>query len=212
AGHVDAVQTCALPSLTASVASCGQINLSWAASSDTGGSGLAGYKIFRGGVQVGTANLTSYNSTGLAASTGYSFTVAAYDNSGNTSAQSGSTSATTPACPDTTAPSVPTGLTASVASCGLRSPPVSASGAPRGSGHSFLHVALPILQVGTANLTSYNSTGLAASTGYSFTVAAYDNSGNTSAQSGSTSATTPACPDTTAPSVPTGLTASVASC
>src|SRR5439155_7285824 len=85
AGHVDAVQTCALPSLTASVASCGQINLSWAASSDTGGSGLAGYKIFRGGVQITTANLTSYNSTGLAASTGYSFTVAAYDNSGNRS-------------------------------------------------------------------------------------------------------------------------------
>src|SRR5437867_5323908 len=159
--------------LTASVASCGQINLSWTASSDTGGSGLAGYKIFRGGVQVGTANLTSYNSTGLAASTSYSFTVAAYDNSGNTSVQSGSTSATTPACADTTAPSVPTGLTASASTSRYRSLSWAASSDTGGSGLAGYKIFRGGVQVGTANLASYSSTGLSASASYSFTVAAY---------------------------------------
>src|SRR5262245_59266314 len=103
--------------LTSSAAGCSHINLSWTASTDTGGSGLAGYKVFRNGVQIATTSVASYNSTGLAASSSYSFTVAAYDNAGNTSGQSTSASATTPTCPDTTAPSIPTGLTASAFDC-----------------------------------------------------------------------------------------------
>ena len=86
------------PGLTATAASCSQVNLSWGASTDTGGSGLAGYKVFRGGVQIGTTANTTYSNTGLTASTAYSFTVAAYDNAGNTSAQSTAAPATTPAC------------------------------------------------------------------------------------------------------------------
>src|SRR5262245_23256170 len=42
--------------LTATVASCSQINLSWTASTDTGGSGLAGYKVYRNGVQIATTS------------------------------------------------------------------------------------------------------------------------------------------------------------
>src|SRR5262245_599216 len=103
--------------LTASAAGCSQINLSWTASTDTGGSGLAGYKVFRNGVQIATTTVPSYNSTGLAASSSYTFTVSSYDNAGNTSAQTAGTSATTPTCPDLTAPSIPTGLTASAAGC-----------------------------------------------------------------------------------------------
>jgi len=54
-------------------------------------------------------------------------------------------------------------------------------------------------------VTSYQNTGLAASTSYSYTVQAVDAAGNASAQSASASATTQAALDTTAPSVPTGL-------
>jgi chitodextrinase len=79
--------------LSAVAASSSQINLHWTAS--TGGSGVAGYKLFRNGTQVGTSTSTSYSDTGLAAATAYSYTAAAYDGSGNTSAQSGSVSATT---------------------------------------------------------------------------------------------------------------------
>src|SRR5262245_1401879 len=82
--------------LTATASSCSQVNLSW---KDTGGSGLVGYKVFRGGAQITTTASPSYNNSGLAASTAYSYTVASYDNAGNTSAQSTPASATTPACP-----------------------------------------------------------------------------------------------------------------
>src|SRR6185436_14442760 len=198
--------------LTASVASCSQINLSWTASTDTGGSGLAGYRVYRNGLQIATTSVASYSSTGLAASTSYSFTVAAYDNSGNTSAQSASASRTTSICADTTAPSMPTGLTASAASCSQINLFWTASTDTGGSGLAGYKVYRNGVQIATTNGTSYNSTGLATSTSYFYRVAAYDDAGNTSGQSTAMSATTPSCADTTAPSIPTGLTAAAAGC
>ena len=79
--------------LTASAASSSQINLSWTASTDN--VGVTGYKVYRGGTQVGTSAAASYLDSGLAASTSYSYTVAAFDAAGNTSAQSSGASATT---------------------------------------------------------------------------------------------------------------------
>src|SRR5437016_3814208 len=90
--------------LTASAVSSSQINLSWAASSDN--VGVSGYRVYRGGTQIATTSATSFTNTGLAPSTTYSYTVAAYDAAGNVSAQSSPASATTPAPPDTTPPSV----------------------------------------------------------------------------------------------------------
>src|SRR5438309_533281 len=90
--------------LTASAVSSSQINLSWTASSDN--VGVSGYRVYRGGTQIATTSTTSFANTGLSASTTYSYTVAAYDAAGNVSAQSSSASATTPAPPDTTAPTV----------------------------------------------------------------------------------------------------------
>ncbi|HEU5154820.1 MAG TPA: Ig-like domain-containing protein, partial [Gemmatimonadales bacterium] len=198
--------------LTAATASCSQVNLSWATSSDTGGSGLAGYRVYRNGVQIATTSVTSYSNTSLAASTGYSFTVAAYDNAGNVSAESAAASATTPSCPDTAAPSIPTGLTAAAAGCNQVNLSWAGSSDTGGSGLAGYRVYRNGVQIATTNLTSYRSTSLAASTSYSFTVAAYDNTGNVSAESAAASATTPSCPDTVAPSLPTGLTAVAASC
>ena len=81
-----------------------QVNLSWSASTDN--VGVTGYKVFRNGTQVGTATNTSYQDTGLSGGTTYSYTVAAYDAAGNTSAQSSSVSVTTPAPTTVSAPSV----------------------------------------------------------------------------------------------------------
>src|SRR5438552_242959 len=103
--------------LTASAASCSQINLSWAASTDTGGSGLKGYNVYRNGVFLKQVTSTSTSDPGLAASTAYSYIVSAVDNAGNQSAQSSAVLTNTSACADTTAPSVPIGLTATAASC-----------------------------------------------------------------------------------------------
>src|SRR6185436_19999809 len=147
-----------------------------------------------------TTNVASYDSTGLAASTSYSFSVAAYDNAGNTSGQSTSASSTTPSCADTSAPSVPTGLTASAAGCSQINLSWTASTDTGGSGLAGYKVYRNGVQIATTNVASYDSTGLAASTSYSFSVAAYDNAGNTSGQSTSASSTTPSCADTSAPS------------
>src|SRR6266581_3346130 len=90
--------------LTASAVSSSQINLSWAASSDN--VGVSGYRVYRGGIQIATTSATSFPNTGLSPSTTYTYAVAAFDAAGNLSAQSSPASATTPAAPDTTPPSV----------------------------------------------------------------------------------------------------------
>ena len=79
--------------LSATAFSSSQINLSWAASTDN--VSVAGYRIYRGGVQIATTILTSYSDTGLSPSAAYSYAVAAYDAAGNISSQSVSASATT---------------------------------------------------------------------------------------------------------------------
>jgi fibronectin type 3 domain-containing protein len=199
-----------VPSLTVSAASSSQINLSWTTSTDTGGSGLAGYKIYRSGTLLTTTSGTSYSNTGLAAGTSYCYTVAAYDNAGNNSAQSTSKCTTTTTTPDTTAPSVPT-LTASAASSSQINLSWTASTDTGGSGLAGYKIYRSGTLLATTTGTSYSNTGLAASTAYCYTVAAYDNVGNNSAQSASQCATTTASgADTTPPSVPT-LTVSAAS-
>ena len=81
--------------LTATAVSPSQINLAWSASTDSGGSGLAGYIVYRGGAEIGRTTVTSYSNNGLAANTAYSYTVKAYDNAGNVSGASNTASATT---------------------------------------------------------------------------------------------------------------------
>jgi chitodextrinase len=68
-----------------------EIDLSWTASTDNaGGSGVAGYNVFRNGTKVNGSLVTSpsFNDTGLTPSTSYNYTVSAVDNSTNESAQS----------------------------------------------------------------------------------------------------------------------------
>src|SRR5206468_6446107 len=60
------------------------VTLSWAASTDN--LGVAGYRLFRAGVQVGTTSGLSYSFSGLACGTSYVLAVAAFDAAGNVSA------------------------------------------------------------------------------------------------------------------------------
>ncbi len=80
--------------LTATVISATQINLSWTASTDN--IKVAGYQIFRGGVQIGTTTTaTTFSNTGLTTNTTYSYTVKAIDASGNVSGPSNTVTRTT---------------------------------------------------------------------------------------------------------------------
>jgi len=85
--------------LTATPAGTSEIDLSWTASTDNpGGSGVAGYKIYRsdhGSTPLTTATGTSYADVGLSPATTYTYTVTAFDQAGNESAQSQPVSATT---------------------------------------------------------------------------------------------------------------------
>jgi fibronectin type 3 domain-containing protein len=89
--------------LSASVGSCSQVNLSW---SDNSGN-EDGYKVYRNGNLIASlgSNVTSYQDTGLTASTVYSYTVKAYRGSIESN-PSNTATATTTMC--ATAPNTPT--------------------------------------------------------------------------------------------------------
>src|SRR5262249_56828495 len=88
--------------LTATGASTTQINLIWNPSTDD--VGVVNYTVYRNGAQVGTPATTSYQDTGLAPSTTYTYTVTASDAAGNTSGPSATASGTTQAPPPDTTP------------------------------------------------------------------------------------------------------------
>lgn len=171
--------------LQAAAANYSTVNLTWNASSDP--VGVAGYRVYRNGTEVGTTSTTSYSDGNLSPSTNYSYTVSAYDTVGNASAQSGAVSVTTPAIP---LPSVPTGLTASVAGNTQINLSWSASSDSGGPGIAGYKVYRNGSEIGTTASTSYSDTGVAVFNTYSYTVAAYDGDSNTSAQSSAVSAST----------------------
>ncbi|MEO8164501.1 MAG: putative glycoside hydrolase [Betaproteobacteria bacterium] len=114
------------------------------------------------------------------------------------------------AAADTTAPTVPAGLSASAVSSSQIDLSWTASTDNVGvTGYRVYRNGTLIATLGA--VTVYKNTALAASTSFTYTVQALDEAGNASAQSTAASATTPASSDTIAPSVPTGLTATAAS-
>ena len=69
------------------------VSLSWTASTDN--VGVDHYTVYKNGSSIGNSNSTSYNVTGLSASTTYNFTVKAFDAAGNASGASNTKSVTT---------------------------------------------------------------------------------------------------------------------
>lgn len=181
--------------LTATAASDTSVNLTWTASTST----VAGYQIFRGGSQIATSSTTSYQDTGLKPSTNYSYTVKAYDSSGNVSPASNTANATTLA--DTNPPTSPTNV--SVASTTATTVNLTWTASTDDVGVTGYQILRNGTQVGTSTSTSYQDTGLTPATNYSYTVKAYDAAGNVSPVSNTANATTSA--DTTPPTAPTNL-------
>jgi len=176
----------------ASPVSGSQINLMWTASTDN--VGVTAYAVYRDGAFRATVNApaVSFSDTGLTLSVTYSYTVRACDAAGNCSAPSNTASATTQNPPDTQPPTVPTGLTAVPASGSQVDLSWTASTDNVGVAQYRIYrdSALIFTVTGTPPATSHGDTGLAASTPYSYTVAACDAFGNCSAQSTAAPATT----------------------
>ena len=175
--------------LSATTASSSRIDLSWTDNS----SNETRFKIERktGGTyeEIATvgADVTSYSSTGLTASTTYYYRVRAY-NSSYDSDYSNETNATT-------CPAAPSGLSATTTS----SSAIDLSWTDNSSDETRFKIERKTGSGGTyaqittvsADVTSYSSAGLTASTTYYYRVRAYNSNGNSS-YSGEASATTSA--------------------
>ncbi|HXF15409.1 MAG TPA: fibronectin type III domain-containing protein, partial [Burkholderiales bacterium] len=211
----DTVKPSVPTGLTATVVSGTQIKLAWQPSTDN--VGVKGYYIYLNDVALTTTTATSFQHTGLTPGTTYNYRVSAFDAVPNHSAWTATpVTAKTGTAPtpttDTVKPSVPAGLTATAVSPSQINLKWSSSTDNIGvTGYRVYRAGTLIATVGA--VTSYQNTGLTAATLYTYTVTAIDAAGNASAQSIGTWATTQAVQsaDTTAPSVPTGLTATVVS-
>ena len=205
AGVVDSEAPGVPPDLQAVPASPSAITLTWTAATDD--VGVLGYRVYRGGVQVATVAGTQFTDTGLAPSTEYTYTVAAYDAAGNLSVPSNPATATTLAAgqADTDAPSVPAPVVALPSS----SSAIAVSWGPSTDNVGVLgyRIFRDGVQVGTTSGHLYADGGLAPATSYDYTVVAFDAAGNQSDPSAVASATTlgAGAADTEAPTTPTGL-------
>ncbi len=169
--------------LSATAVSGTRVNLTWTASTDN--VAVTGYKVFRGGVQIGTSATASYSDTTCTPATTYSYQVSAYDAATNESAKSTAAGATTP---DTIPPSVPMNLDAMPMS-GTRVDltwPASTDNVAV-TGYKVFRGGV---QIGASATASYSDTTCTPATTYSYQVSAYDAVPNESAKSTGANVTT----------------------
>jgi chitodextrinase len=193
--------------LSATPVSSSQVNLSWTASTSPTVTGYliercqgAGCTTF---AQVATSNGTTYNDTGRITSTSYSYRVRATDAANNLSAYSSTATATT--LPDTQPPTAPGTLVLTIISTGQINLTWPAATDDVGvTGYLVERCAgagcSTFTQVGAPASTSFNDTGLTASTSYTYRVRATDAAGNLGPYSPTGTATTLA--DTQPPTAP----------
>jgi hypothetical protein len=171
--------------VSATATSSSSIQLSWTDSTESGGT-IAYYGIDRNGTRVATVNSgTDYVDTGVAPGTRYTYTVTAYDTSGN---------ASSPGTSNTLAvPTEPTGLQASLSSPTSVELTWSPSTEKQGTIESYQinRNGVPLNSV-AGSVTSYADTGLTAGSTYSYTVTAFDDSGGQSTPDASNAVSTPA--------------------
>ena len=179
------------------------VSLSWTASTDTGGPGVAGYYIIRGGVTIAqvASPAVTYTDGSVNASTAYSYTIKAFDSNTLPDVSPASTAATvtTPSAPVTPKPpTAPANLTATAASSSQINLSWTASTATGGvAGYTIYRNGT---QIATVTTTTYGDTGLSASTSYTYYVVASNAAGN-SPHSNSVSATTKAATTSTTATV-----------
>ncbi|WP_222429924.1 fibronectin type III domain-containing protein [Paenibacillus cremeus] len=189
--------------LTSSNVTSNSLSLSWSSASDN--VGVTAYQVYQGSKLVGSVagNVYSYSVTGLAAQTGYTFTIQAGDAAGNWSANGPRSTVTT--LTGGTAPAAPQSLTATAGNAQATLTWSSVTDATyynvyRGTANSG-----PFTKVATSVPgATYTNTGLTNGTTYYYYVTANNTFGESS--SSNVVNATPVAPPQ-APSAPQGLTA-----
>ena len=174
--------------LAGNVVSGARVDLSWGASSDN--VAVGGYRIFRGGVQIGSTTGTTYSDTTAVPGSTYAYYVVAYDTSNNVSQPSNTISVQTP--PDTAPPSTPTNLAATAP--GPTEVDLTWTASTDDVAVAGYRILRDGVQVGTSSTASFADLTTQASTTYNYAVIAYDAAGNVSGQSNAVAVTTPALP------------------
>jgi chitodextrinase len=197
----DANTPSAPTNLVAAAVSGTQTHLAWNASTDN--KRVAEYKIERctgagcsNFVQVATSTATTFNDSGLTASTTYCYRVRAADAAGDNSPYSNVSTTITSTLQDTTPPTAPTNLAAAAISSTQINLAWNASTDNVGvTGYAIERCTgagcSSFAQIGTSNVTTFSDTGLVALTSYSYRILANDAAANNSAYSNTVLASTP---------------------
>ena len=161
-----------------------KVTLAWTGSTDN--VGVTGYRVYRGGAEIGTSTTASYTDSSVLAGNSYTYTVKAYDAAGNLSAASNSATATISGGGggggglDTTAPTMPTGL--HVLSRTATSVTVAWTASTDNVGVTGYGAYRSGVLVGTPAAPTYTFTGLTCGRWYALAVDAVDAAGNHSAK------------------------------
>ncbi|MFP5392693.1 MAG: carbohydrate binding domain-containing protein, partial [Gammaproteobacteria bacterium] len=202
---IDTIPPTAPGQPAASAVTSSTLSLSWAASTDN--YGVSEYQILRNGAQVGTSKNTGFADSGLSPSTDYSYTVTAKDAAGNVSPVSTARSVTTVA-----------GNVATVYyKLGANWSTANMHYAPAGGAWTAVPgTAMAAACTGWRQLTVNLGTATSLTAAFNNGSGTWDNNGGknytigtgiSAVQSGAVSTTNPCVPDTTPPSIPTGVTA-----
>jgi fibronectin type 3 domain-containing protein len=183
--------------LTASAAAGTTADLHWTAAVDN--LGVAGYRVYRDGVVVADvgASATTWTDTTTVGATRYTYTMDAVDAAGNRSVLTEAVAVTTGG-PDTTAPTVPNGLTATPSPTAVSLTWSASSDNVEVTGYRILRDGE---LVSLTSSTTYVDADVPADSVHTWAVQAVDGSGNLSAPSPSVTSVR----DTIAPSTPDNL-------
>lgn len=163
--------------LTGAATGAALVNLAWTPSTDD--VGVAGYRVFRNGMDVTPSypdlTGTTFTDYGVLPSTAYTYVVEAFDHQGHVSAASSAITVTTPAKSDTTPPTAPTNFSVTSADHAA-----TVSWNPSTDNVAVAGYIINGLRI-SATSTSYTATQLPPSSPMSFELAAFDADGNISA-------------------------------
>jgi chitodextrinase len=160
------------------------IEITWTASSDN--IGVTQYRIYIDAVLSAQTTEANFKITNLQPGTSYNIQIEARDRINNKSEKSNPITATTTS--DTTAPSVPSNITASnISGTGFK---INWDAATDDTAVTTYNIFVNTTQTATTSELSYTLTGLAPSSTYQIAVSAKDAANNESAQSSAVSITT----------------------